>query len=167
MTHTSRRHARCGFTLIEAAVATIVIGLGIAALLAAMGAGARNTHAAQQLTTAALLTQEIREWTAALPFVDPDPGQGAIPGPDGSSPQVFVDDLDDLMNVTYSPPRDGRGVAIEDLPDWSQTITLTWLDLDDFSSPLSPGGSDLVDVRVDITYQGHQVMTTSWLISRR
>jgi type II secretory pathway pseudopilin PulG len=168
MNRSSQRHAHYGFTLIEAAVATVVIGLGIVALLAAMGAGARNSQTSQQLTQAVLLTQEIREWTVALPFSDPDPGdQGKPPGSDGSSPQVFVDDLDDLMGVTYSPPRDGRGNAIAGLHDWAQTITITWLDPTDFSVTLPPGDSNLVDVRVDITYQGRQVASTSWLISRR
>lgn len=168
MTTLSRRHAHCGFTLIEAAVATVVIALGIVALLAAMGAGARNAQASQQLTTSVLLTQEIHEWMVALPFSDPDPGdQGKPPGSDGSDPQVFVDDFDDLMNVTYSPPRDGRGVAIDDLKDWAQTITLSWLDPGDFTVTLPPGDSDLVDVRVDITYQGRQVQSTRWLMARR
>ncbi len=47
------------------------------------------------------------------------------PGPDQSDPQTFVDDLDDLMDVTYSPPRDAHGLPIADMTSWSQTITLT------------------------------------------
>ncbi|MFB3891858.1 MAG: prepilin-type N-terminal cleavage/methylation domain-containing protein [Phycisphaerae bacterium] len=159
---------RGGFTLVEVAVATAIIGLGVAALLATIAAGTRSNAAGQKLTQATFLAQEIREWTLRLPFSDPDPGDaGNPPGPDGSDPHVFVDDLDDLMDVTFSPPRDGRGSAISGMDNWSQTITMTWRDPSSLSTIVSPGASNAIYVQVVVSYHSQPVLTTGWLVTRR
>lgn len=164
----TRRRRRGGFTLIEVAVATAIIGIGMAALLTATMSGTRSNDAGKKLTQAVFLAQEIREWTLKLPFSDPDPGdQGNPPGPDGSDPQVFVDDLDDLANVTYTPPRDGQGMTLYDLSNWSQTITLTWVDPADLTTPVAPGASDVVFVSVGVSHDGTSMLTTGWLVTRR
>jgi type II secretory pathway pseudopilin PulG len=155
-------------TLIEVAVATVIIGIGIAAILVASASTTHVNEAGRKLTLAVFLAQEIREWTLRLPFSDPDPGdQGNPPGPDNSDPQVFVDDLDDLMDVTYSPPRDGQGTPISDMVGWSQKIYLTWRNPDNLTQVVTAGSSDIVNVQVEVSYKGQQIMSTSWLIARR
>lgn len=160
--HNTRRR---GFTLIEATVATGVIGIGIAALMTAIGSNTRSHGMGKQTTEAVFMAQAIREWTMRLPFTDLDEGDaGNPPGPDGVDPQVFVDDLDDLMGVTYSPPRDAYGVVMPDTADWSQTITLTWRDPDDLDTTVDAGASDTVHVQVDIAHHGQALFTTGWLV---
>ena len=167
MRSTTTRRGRVGFSLIEIAVATAIVGIALAALLVSVGSNTRVNDAGRKLTEAILLAQEIREWTLALPFSDPDPGDADNPpGPDGSSPQTFVDDLDDLMGVTYSPPRNGQGYAMYDMQGWSQTISMTWHDPADISQAVTPGSSDLIRVQVDVAYRGNPVMASSWLVTR-
>jgi len=167
MLRRNRMCGRGGFSLIEVAVATVIIGLGVVALVATTMSNTRTNDAGKKYSQAVFLAQEIREWTLKLPFSDPDPGdQDNPPGPDGSDPQTFVDDLDDLMTVTYNPPRDGQGTAIADLAGWSQTITMTWLNADNLAQTVNPGTSDVVLVSVTITYQGTALLTTSWLVTR-
>ena len=170
------RRAREGFTLIEVVVASGIIGLAVTALLIASLHGTRVNYASQQLTQAVFLAQEIREYIHDLPFSDPQPGDANNPpGPDGSSPQVFVDDLDDLMSVTYSPPRNGPfidmigadGWYMTGMDGWSQTITLTWRDPADLSAEVTAGTSDLIHVQVDIACDGDTLLTTGWLVARR
>ena len=164
----ARGRRKQAFSLIEVAVAIIIISLGVVALLSAMYAGTRNNDMGQKLTHATFLAQEIREWTLKLPFSDPDEGdQGNPPGPDGSDPQVFVDDLDDLMGVTYGPPRNGQGSAIADMAGWSQTISITWRDPTDIATTVTAGSTDMVMVQVDIARQGQTLLRTSWLVIRR
>jgi prepilin-type N-terminal cleavage/methylation domain-containing protein len=160
---------RDGFTLIEIAVATAIVGIGVAALMAALAAGTRTNRSGQRIAQAVFLIQEIREWSLKLPFTDPDPDDyGNPPGSDGWDPQVWVDDLDDLMGVTYSPPRDGRGQAIPSLKGWSQTITLTWRNPDNLTAIVAPGSSDIVHVKVDISNgQGPPILSGGWLVARR
>jgi MSHA pilin protein MshD len=157
---------RGGFTLIEIAVATVIIGIALAALLTAMAASTRTNSASQDITRAVFLAQEIREWTLSLPFTDQDEAdQGNPPGPDGSDPQDYVDDLDDLMGVVYSPPRDGRGQPISDMAGWSQSIQLTWRSRDNLSAVVDPGSSDVVHVQVAVSHKGAPVLSRGWLIT--
>jgi prepilin-type N-terminal cleavage/methylation domain-containing protein len=155
------------FTLIEAMVATVILGMGVAAVVVSLGSGSRINQAGRDMTQATLLAQNIREWTLQLPFTDPDEETPPPPGPDGSSPQVFVDDLDDLMNVTYSPPRDGSGEALSDMGDWSQTITMSWRDPVDINTAVADGASDLLYLEVTISKHGQEVVKTGWLVGKR
>ncbi len=160
--------ARGGFTLTEVAVATVLVGLALTALMVSLAAGSRTNRSGQQLTQAVFLVQEIREWTLKLPFSDPDANDANNPpGPDSSDPQVFVDDLDDLMNVTYSPPRDGQGQAIASMVGWSETLTLTWRNPDNLTSVVAAGSSDIIWVTVDVSYQSQPVLSSGWLVTRR
>ncbi len=168
MNHASQRSARAGFSLIEVLFATATIGIGVTALMTAVAASTRVNGEGRQITQAAFLAQELREWTVKLPFVDPDEGQGSNPpGSDGSSPQIFVDDLDDLMDVTYSPPRDGQGQPITDMADWSQTIVLTWRDPDSIATQVAAGTSDVVHVELTVSHHGRDILKTGWLVADR
>lgn len=155
-----------GFSLAEVVVATALIGLGLVALLVASAAGTRTSDGCRKLTEAVFLAQEIREWTLKLPFSDPQT-PGAEPGLDSGESLDSVDDLDDLMNVTCSPPRDGQGSPLADMVGWSETITLTWRDPADLQSPVAPGSSDIVYVQVDLSYQGRPELVTGWLVTRK
>ena len=168
MSHTDQKAPRGGFSLLEVIIAIATLSIGITAMLTAVTSSTQVNSSGRRITQAAFLAQELREWTVKLPFVDPDPGAaGNPPGPDGTSPQVFVDDLDDLMDVTYCPPRDGQGQPIIDMVGWSQSITLTWRDPDNLSTVLAPGLSDVIHVETTITKDGTEVLTTSWLVARR
>jgi len=157
-----------GFTIPEAIVATVLVGIGIVALVGAAKSGTQVNAVGRELTQATYLLQAVREWTLQLPFSDPDPGDaGNPPGPDGSDPQVFVDDLDDLMDVTYSPPRDASGQLLAELGGWSQHIQLEWKDPDALQTTLTPGASDVVRVVVTVARNGRTVLTGGWLVTRR
>lgn len=157
-----------GFTLIEALIAVALIGVGITALVLGAQSSTRVSAVGRDITQAALLAQHIREWTLKLPFSDRDPGdQTNPPGPDDRSPQDFVDDLDDLMDVTYSPPRDASGLAIQGADGWSQHITLEWKDPNSLSATVPPGSSDVVRAKVTVARDGRDVLTIGWLVMRR
>ncbi|MCK4625798.1 MAG: hypothetical protein KAV00_10840 [Phycisphaerae bacterium] len=158
---------RGGFTLIEALIASIIVGLGITALLMASKSGTQVNANAREITHAVNLGQEVREWTLKLPFLDPETPDNS-PGPDGAEdPQTFVDDLDDLKTVTYSPPRDANGQAISDMTGWSQQITLSWRQQNSISQTVSDGASEIIYVEVVISYEGQSVLTTGWLVTKR
>ncbi len=153
-----------GFTLLEILMTTVLLGMGITALMAGMASTANVNSSGSEITQAVLLAQDIREWTMNLPFHDPDPTQAANPpGPDGSSPQTLVDDVDDLMNVTFSPPRNSHGEILSDMDDWSETITLTWRSLADPTQIVTPGSSTVMNINVTISHYGQEVLSSSWL----
>lgn len=157
--------------MIEVMMATAIIGIGVTAIFTAIRSGTQVNAAGRDLTQAAFLVQEIREWTLKLPFSDPDAADAANPpGPDGTDPQTFVDDLDDLMNVTFgppNPPRDGNGVAIANLAGWSQHIQLDWKNPDSLQTTVASGASDVIRVTVTIARNGETILSSGWLVTRR
>lgn len=159
---------RGGFSLIEITVATAIIGIGVVALLICVSAGTSANYEGRRLTQATFLAQEIREWTLRLPFSDPDPeDEDNPPGSDSSDPQIFVDDLDDLMDITFSPPRDGMGLDIYDMSEWSETITMTWRSPTDLAATVTPGTSNVIHVELKLYKNGLLALTTGWIVVRR
>jgi hypothetical protein len=106
----SRRPPR-GFTLLEAALATVIIGVGVLALIEAHQAFLRangwSTHAAQ----ATYLANEVREYMRGLPRHDPVTG-------------LYLDSADTLH---------GWG------PDTGEVVLADFDDVDDFDGPVSTG----------------------------
>ena len=161
-----RRHRDSGFTLIEAALTTIIVGTGVLAILEAQ----QNFHIkndwAQRTGTAMLLANELRELTLSLPQNDPFTGTDNMgPEPDEADVQSF-DDVDDFagpVNPTtllgpgtdFSPPINAMRNIIPDLNGWSQHIDVVNVFPDNigssFGQPL--GSTDLMRVTVTINYQ--------------
>jgi len=148
----------------EISVATIIIAVGLTALMSTMRAGTSANSGGSKLTTSLFLAQNIHEWTRRLPF--PDPGSPPGPAP-GVSPQDFVGDVDDLMDVTFCPPRDGTGEKILSMPDWSQKINMTWRDPDHLASTVPDGSSDVIHVTVDVLYKDAPVYTMNYFVFSR
>ncbi|RKY25727.1 MAG: hypothetical protein DRP83_05835 [Planctomycetota bacterium] len=156
-----------GFTLAEVLVAAVILGIGFTAILASMASSTSVNAAGGEITQAVFLAQGVREWTANLPFRDPDAADADNPpGPDsyvGSDP--YVDDLDDLLSATFSPPRNSFGQPITSLAGWSQTTSLTWRDEGDPNAVVANGASDVIYVQVTISHDGSVVLNTGWLIT--
>jgi Tfp pilus assembly protein PilV len=135
---------RRGFSIIEALIASVLVGLGIASLMVATKSGTQVNAASRDIARATRLGQEIREWTIKMSF----------------------DEIEALGNVTYSPPRDGMGQTIADMTGWSQQITLTRRDPDDLCSP-GDADSDVIHVEVTVLYDNRPVLVTGWFVTRR
>ena len=139
-TNHPRRIARAeGFSLIEVAVATVIIGLGATALLLSVGAGTAVNDSGQELTRAAFLAGEVREWASNQTFAN----LSALASP-----------------TTFSPPKDGGGNTITDMTGWSQTMTFTWRDGANLNNTVAAGSSKYINMRVQI-FQGNVLMLTT------
>ena len=96
--------SRQGFTLIESAMATVIIGVGVLAMVDAqtsfITANSWSSHAA----SGTYLANEIREMTRNLPkhdpvvglFIEDDGGGGILHGWGPDAGEVTVDDFDDI-----------------------------------------------------------------------
>lgn len=108
-----RRVRRRGFTLIETALATVIIGVGVLALVESQQAFIRSNGWSTHSATATYLANEIRELTRRMPKHDPVNGlyfedvSGAQTlrgwGPDAGETSVAdFDDIDDFDGLTLS-----------------------------------------------------------------
>lgn len=108
-----RNRAGRGFTLIEAALTTVIIGVGVLALIEAQQSFLRSNAWSTQAATAGYLANEIREMTRGLPRHDPvtglyfeqQGGSSVLRGWGVEPGEVDVldfDDLDDFDGVTLA-----------------------------------------------------------------
>ena len=94
--HRRTLRARHGFTLIEAALATIIIGTGVLAIVLAQQAFHKQNQWALRAATGMRLGGEIRELMMNLPRHDPVTGTETW-GPEGNENGVLdFDDVDDF-----------------------------------------------------------------------
>ncbi len=103
-----------GFTLIEAALATVIVGVGILAMVDAQQAFIKTNTWSSHAASGTFLANEIREMTRNLPKHDPvvglslddDGGGGSVLSGWGPNAAEFglvdFDDLDDFDGITFS-----------------------------------------------------------------
>jgi len=160
------RHARRkprGFTLIEAALATVIVGVGVLALVEAHQAFHRKNLWAVQSGTAMRLGNEIREMTLNLPRHDPVTGNARWGPEDGEGTIGDFDDLDDFdgdggQGTVFSAalgngPISARREPIPDLAGWSQVVRVRNVHAFEITRQVPDFSSDLVQVEVTVTWQ--------------
>lgn len=176
------RRSASGFTLIEAALTTVIVGTGVLAIVAAQQAYHQKNDWAQRTATAFLLANEIRERTLPLPLHDPISGSGHM-GPEVNEPDlVDYDDLDDFAGdvvagvgdgLDINPPINALGEAIADMTAWTQQVRVEGVFPSNISSVFTQpiGTTDMVRVTVTVLYQGphdelpQTVTDLSWVVA--
>jgi len=169
-------HARA-FTLIEAAIATAIVGSGVVAVMAAQRAFHQRNEWATHAAIAQQLGCEIRELALRLPARDPVTGDDVWGAePDEGSVDEF-DDLDDLDGAVFDSA-DGTGpisalrTPIPDMAGWRQRVRVEYIDPFELTSVVDPGASDLVRVTVAIDFLAPgaeapaEFMRVSWIAPR-
>ncbi|RPG14533.1 MAG: prepilin-type N-terminal cleavage/methylation domain-containing protein [Phycisphaera sp. TMED9] len=153
--HASRR----GFTLIESALATVIIGTGVLAMVAAQQTFHRQNDWAQHSANAMRLAGEIRELTLNMPSHDPVTGvEFWGPEPNESLVEDW-DDIDDFDDAVFSfdlgnGPITAMRTPFEAMPGWSQRILVSNVDPFDIGVTLPEGTSEMIRVEVVVEYQG-------------
>ncbi|MHC4809490.1 MAG: type IV pilus modification PilV family protein [Planctomycetota bacterium] len=161
----TRRHRR-GFTLIEAALTTVIVGVGVLAMVTAQSAFLQQNVWSTRVATAERLGNEIRELTVDLPRHDPVTGN-ANWGPEAGEASVLdFDDLDDFdgtgngtifSSADENGPIDARRRVIPNMEGWGQIIEVFSVDGTDIAAEpgsIADGTTEFMLVRVTVTFQG-------------
>ena len=120
---TNFRIKSSGFTLLESALATIIIGVGVVAIMGLFDACTRQNQAGAQATTAMMLAGHIQELMEGLPFCDPVKGAATF-GPETGESLTTFNDIDDFDGQTFNPPIDSTRTAVASLSQYSQVVTV-------------------------------------------
>jgi prepilin-type N-terminal cleavage/methylation domain-containing protein len=163
-----------GFSLIEVLIATVLVGMAIAALVAANGSFSMANVAGADLSTAEFLVEQIRELTTMLPVVDPALPPGAavmVLGPEaGESSVTAYDDVDDFDGFDSAPlgaPISAQGTPLTNLAVFSQRVTVQKLNPSNFDQTwLDDTASNFVRVTVSILQNGRPISSASWIRAR-
>lgn len=153
-----------GFTIVETAVAIVIIATGVLGLVAAQQAWHDQSAWAERAAVATRLGNEIREMTFNVSRHDPVTGT-ATWGPESN--EVGLEDYDDLDDFDGV---DGTGLVlsgshgtgpvnamrqlIPGMTQWTQTIRVFNVDPGDVNSDVPDSASDMMRVEVVIDWQG-------------
>lgn len=156
---------RSAFTLVEIMIATLIIGIAIASIVASNTAFTKANSAGITISQAQFLIEQIRELTATLDVIDPDTGTTTFGAEEGSL--GAYDDLDDFDGASFNPPIDIDRTQITDLSQYTQQITVENVSLADLQTVVSDHSTDMVRVTVTISANGTQVSSASWIRARK
>lgn len=158
-----------GFTLIETALALVIVGTGVLAALQLSGTCTNASSNAARATTARMLADNIREAMAGLEFSDPTSGITRW-GEDAGESLASYDDIDDFdgkwddasksaPGTKFNPPIDATRQPIPELSGYQQLVTVMPVNPDDLSSnsnekaPTLPKGTYTGALRVRVRVQ--------------
>jgi hypothetical protein len=178
-----RRRTRGGFTLIETALATVIVGVGVLAMVQAQIAFHRENSWSSNASIAMRLGNEIREMTLVLPRHDPVTGTAFWGFEENELSIEDFDDVDDFDGEAANAPCDGlifsaalgngplnaRRQVIPNMNGWAQVVSVRNLDPNDVTRVVNDATSSVMEVEVLVTYQGPydqepQIMTrVSWI----
>jgi len=155
---------REAFTLIEALIAVVIIGLAIASLVAANIAFTAANSAGANLSTAEFLAEQVRELLAPLPVIDPQAGAATFGAEEASLAQY--DDLDDFDNKTFSPPINADRLSLGNFTAFSQQVAVQNVSPTNFDQVVPDHGSNFVRVTVTVSHNSEKLIQTSWIRAR-
>ena len=160
MARTAAR-VRRGFTLIEAAMVTVIIGIGVVGMLELLAAGTLSNSKGTELTTAINLANNVREISLGLAFADP---QLPTVWNTKEASVALYDDIKDLDGESWSPPRDVRRQEILGYGNWRQKVKVETVASDNVAS-VRPNNPTEPTARITVTVQraGTDVYVMSWL----
>ena len=159
-----------GFTLIESALTTVIVGFGVSAVMALLGVCTQQNSTGGKMTVAMMLAGNVQETMANLPFNDPIRGRSTF-GPDSGETLGTYNDLDDFDGSVFCPPIDSLRTAVATLGQYTQTVSVTPVDPNRLSTDLPKTISNWLAVRVVVQVSfkptpaavAQDVYRTSWV----
>jgi prepilin-type N-terminal cleavage/methylation domain-containing protein len=166
----ARPRARRGFTLIEASITTVIIGVGCLGMLQLLGAGTNANSESTELTTAMNLAGNVREAMTGMRYAD----KGAPDhwGPEAGETDVAAfDDIDDFNGWSSSPgnPIDARRHRLSsEYSTWVQQVTVDCVRPTNFAVSLghpnlTPDLRPTQRITVKILHNGKDIYSQTWI----
>ena len=176
MTTNGRTHyftSRRGFTLAEAMMAVMVLGIAAASVLLPFVSGAAVRAEGINRTLAARLASDLMEQILILPFHDPDgEAYDYNPGPDSgeTGPENFdnIDDYHDYIEAQGQVKNvDGELFTDTDsrYANFSREVTCEYHAMSPQPVPGSLEECNFISVTVQVNYSGKQMATIIRLVS--
>ena len=131
---------RRGFTMIEASLTTVIIGVGVAAVMQLLAAGTINNIQSFETTTGVNVAKAFREVT--LPH---------------SIAEVIA-----MNGTSHQPPWDSRSQGMTELTTWKQTIAVQPVSPDNLTLNIVDPNPTAVRVTVSVSHDTHAVCDMSW-----
>ncbi len=171
----ANRTSIAGFSLIEVLIATVLVGMAIAALVAANGSFSMANVAGADLSTAEFLIEQIRELTTMLAVAEPGVTTWTVLGPEagesltGEVRYDDVDDLDGFNSTSLGAPISAGRTLLNNLSAFSQQVIVQRVNPSNFDDTWSDDhdpSSNFVRITVSILENGRPISSASWIRAR-
>jgi MSHA pilin protein MshD len=156
---------RAGFTVIEGAIASIVLGLLVGAVANSVSAAAASRQRLADNSRGALLAEDLMTEIVQLDYAEPSNFSaplGTDSGEVSGSSRALFDDVDDYHGLVESPPRAQDGTVISGLSGWTRQTTVKWATVAD---PTTDSSTETTIKRITVTVKrGNRTVGTSvWI----
>lgn len=166
--HLRTSRSPAGYSLIEASIASVIVGLTLVAAVHAVGAARSGEVRRTSANQASTLIQDLHAEISGLPYEDSSDTSGAS-GPSNvelvPGNRSLFNDVNDYRGWVESPPRakDGSPLGLDS--SWRRSVAVEWVNP---SNPSVVVGTDagLVRVTVSVLRNGAPVGSIATLHSR-
>src|SRR3954447_13041184 len=124
-----------GFTLIEAAMTTVIVGVGFMGMLQLLAAGTASNIQGIEHTTAINLAKNVREMSLKMKYAQ----------------------LGALNGKTYNPVIDSQGKAVSGYGGWAQVVSVHPVDPNRVTLEITDSTPVALCCSVSVTHNGRQV----------
>jgi len=142
--------SRRAFTLIEAVISTVVVGLMLAAALNVAGASRVTSQRTIDRQSGVMLAQSLMTEILAKPYAEPT--EALLFGPElleDSLDRSTFDDIDDFDGYVETPPAEADGNPIEGFTGWRRLVVVRRVSTGDLRTVLTAdSGYKLITVTV-------------------
>jgi prepilin-type N-terminal cleavage/methylation domain-containing protein len=159
-----------GFTLVEAMVAVMVLGIAAASVLFPFISGAALQAEGVNRTLAARLASDLMEQILLLPFHDPDDEASYNLGPEsGETIPTGFDNLDDYDGYSelQGQVKDATGAVFTDsrYANFSRDVTCEYVYVPPQPAETDPAKCEFIRITVQVDYSGLSMATIVRLVS--
>lgn len=125
-----RRHP--GYTLVEVAISTLIVGVLLVAALNTTGYATRGQIDNKQRAQAKLIANAMLAEILELPYQE----RTTTPafGPETGEVRATYDDVDDYMLFSDSPPVDKQGVALAGGEGLTRSVVVSYVEPDNLTA---------------------------------
>ena len=168
MTTNGRTHyctSRRGFTLAEAMMAVVVLGIAAASVLLPFVSGAAVRAEGINRTLAARMASDLMEQILRLPFHDPDDETSCSLGPDAGD----LDNIDDYHGYIEAKGqvKDAAGAVFTDpmYTNFSRNVECDYVFVPPQPAESDPAKCEFIRITVKVNYNGKEMAAISRLVS--
>lgn len=153
-----RRHGTAGFTLVEAVMSMLIVGLMLVAALNTVGASRVAQSANAEQAIGPLLAEDLMSEILGQAYQEPvDTPQFGRESESGGN-RAQWDDVDDYDGWSAGPPEAKDGTALPDMNDWTREVGVAWAGIvDPMATSATPTG--IKRITVTVKHRGRTVTT--------
>jgi len=121
-------------------MATVIIGMGVMAMMQLIAAGTMNNIQSFEMTTGVNVAKSIREITVQKTMA-----------------QILA-----MNNTTHDPPWDSQSAPMSGLAGWKQSIKVQAVNPDNLTQNITDSDPSAVRISVSVTHNGEKAAEMSW-----